>query len=147
MHFRYAFAELSLGKSPQDMGWLIHQGLGDLSAIGTFPRNFTQVQKEVVLNICSEADIEEIASGCKFPDWLGYLGLVIEDMNSHSEAFQSLSSKWASQLMTLVSQHSWIYARLKEVSSENGILSIKDLEACEESIQRLQYESGMKNDF
>ena len=132
MHFRYAFSEIAANKSPTEEDWLVHNRNSRYSKfIGPLPRSFTQSQKEIILKICSEANISSIASSCRFPDWLGYLGLVLEDMYSESGAYRALSSRWALQLSGMVSSDTPIHFRLKEIAEEGGTLNIKDLQNIE----------------
>ena len=134
LHFRYAFSELAAGKSPTDLNWVIHrQNTRYSNHLGPLPRRYTEVQKEEIHKICTEADISIIASSCEFSSWLGYLGLVLVHMNSGSETYKVLSSSWALQLSNLVFPfpRSSIYRRLKDIAEGNGMLDIKDLESCE----------------
>jgi len=143
MHFRYAFAELAAGKSPADSTWLIHgRNTRYLNSLGPLPRNYTEMQKEKVVNICCNANLSSIAEICKFPDWLGYLGLVIEHMFSGAESYKKLSKNWASQLLELVSDGSDIRKRLEEIAEGHGMLNIKDLEACETNIMHNNWLQG-----
>lgn len=135
MHFRYAFAELTEGKSPADPEWLIHRRKTRYSdRLGPLPRRYTEEQKEIMQKICREADLSEIASSCRFPDWLGYLGLVLQHTYSDSESFKALSSQWASQLADLVSSDALVHAQLMKISYGDGLLNINDLEAYESTI-------------
>jgi len=136
MHFRYAFAELAAGKSPEDQTWLIHRKSTRYSdSLGALPRSYSEDQKEMVLRICLEANIVSIASSCKFPDWLGYLGLVLDHMYSAANTYKLVSSRWASQLKELVVSESPIYDSLNEIAEQNNLLiNIQHLEACEQNI-------------
>ena len=135
MHFRYAFSELALGKSPEDMDWLVHgRNTRYSSSLGSLPRSYTEEQKEVILDICIEANIFSIASNCTFPDWLGYLGLVLDHMHTRSETYNVLSVTWAQQLAGMVSPSSHIHDRLEQIINDNGTLNLKDLESCEMQI-------------
>ncbi len=132
LHFRYAFVELAVGKSPIDSDWVIHGANTRYSkSLGPLPRHYTEEQKNMVNNICRNANLVSIAETCKFPDWLGYLGLILEHMYSGSESYKKLSESWVSQLSSLVSEDSTIRTRLAELAKGNGLLNIKDLEACE----------------
>lgn len=135
MHFRYAFAELAAGKSPSDSSWLIHgRNTRYSNSLGPLPRSYTEEQKEKVINICCDASLSLISETCKFPDWLGYLGLILEHMYSGSESYKKLAENWASQLSQLVSEGSEICRKLKEIAEGNGVLNIQVLEACETNI-------------
>jgi len=139
MHFRYAFLELTKGKSPTDSQWQIHDRNTTYDHLGSLPRNYTEEQKEIIHKICCEADLGIIESSCKFPDWLGYLGLILEHTYSGSKTYTELSSSWASQLIELVTSQSFIHARLQEIVEGNGVLCIKDLEECESNIMHNKY--------
>jgi hypothetical protein len=142
--FRYGFSELARGKSPDDGDWIVYERIIANSnrlapykeRLGPVPTRFSPTQKYRILRICLYADILSIAEYCKFPDWLGYLGLVLTHMQCNSETYKSVSSKWASQLKELTPEHSQIYSRLNEMVENNDILlNIKDLEACESYFQ------------
>ena len=138
MHFHYAFHELASGRSPTDDHWPVQGSLtgSDALKLGLpklgSPRTYTAEQKSQILPICSEASITYIASRCKFPDWLGYLGLILAYMNGYSNAYQDLSSKWATQLTDLVEDRSSIRTELGNIAQrEQGILSLSHLQQCE----------------
>lgn len=145
LHFRYAFSELAAGKSPEDSNWLIHGGNTHYSHyLGPLPRSYSEDQKEKLLHICKEANIASIARNCKFPDWLGYLGLVLKHMYTSSYSYKAVSSKWASQLKNMASPNSHAQARLHEViEQENELLNIGDLEICENEIMSNNGINGM----
>lgn len=145
MNFRYAFSEIAAGKSPDKPGWIVHdRNTGYSSSLGSLPRNYSKEEKEKLNDICRNASLSSIAKVCKFPDWLGYLGLVLEHMYSGEESYKKLSKNWASQLSGLISEESLIRVRLSGIAQGNGLLNIKDLEACEADIihnNRLQRRS------
>lgn len=133
MLFRYAFSELAAGKSPDGREWLVHQKNAHfMHYLGPSPRSYSEEQKEKFLHICREANISWIARNCKFPDWLGYLGLVLEHMRTRSESYKAVSSNWASQLKDMVLPESYAHDRLYEViEQKDELLNIRDLEICE----------------
>lgn len=135
LHFRYSFAELATGKSPADKDWLIHRRRTTYKKqLGPLPKHYSDDQEVRVLEICSQADISRIAERCKFPDWLGYLGLILEHMKCSHDSYQAVSSQWAQQLRDLSPPNSLIYARLDEIAANvNEFLTIEDLERFESS--------------
>lgn len=135
MHFRYAFAELAAGKSPANENWLVHgRSTRYSNSIGALPRSYTEKEKININNICSQADLALIASNCTFPDWLGYLGLILDHMYSSDNSYTKLSWIWASQLLELVSEGSSLHASLTEIAMGKGLLNIKHLEEIESDI-------------
>lgn len=141
-NFRYAFREIAKGLSPKDKDWLVYTrftGYRDTmqhKLLGPLPGSYSITEKFRILTICLDADILCIAENCRFPDWLGYLGLVLEHMKNDAIIYRLVSSKWASQMKQLVPEYSQIHSRLSEIA-ENDILllNIKDLEAVEECLQ------------
>ena len=134
MHFRYAFVELANGKSPNDINWIVHNKRHDYSSIGELPRSYSIEQKEEVIKICLQADIKAVAKNSSFPDWLGYLGLVLSHTYRDSPSYKALSATWAVQLKQLVYPKTEISSRLKDLSEGQGLLSLNDLEQCEYNI-------------
>jgi len=140
LHFRYAFAELAQGKSPDQSGWLIHRRRTSFSKqLGGIPWKYTDEQKESILRVCARASIATISTTCRFPDWLGYLGLVIEHMRSDSEAYRALSVGWANQLMGLLSESDEASARIGSVAVGERLLDLGDLEYCEMELLRSRH--------
>lgn len=136
MHFRYAFAELASGKSPNKSDWVIHNTNSNYSdSLSRLPRFFTDEQKQEIIAFCYTASLSSIAKACKFPDWLGYLGLVLEHMYLDKEQYRKLSETWASQLSELVHHGSTAQHRLAEIMNSRTLLTIKDLELCESNIR------------
>jgi len=135
LHFKYSFLELASGKSPTDSNWLVHcRSTGYQKAIGSLPIIYTEEQKIKILTICKNANLSKIASMCKFPDWLGYLGLILVHMRTDSVEYTELSSIWSSQLSNFTSAESKIHDRLNDIVNKKGTpLNIKDLEQCEYS--------------
>ena len=120
-----------------DEEWLVHKQRTKYSdSLGPLPISYTEIQKQKVIAICSGANIIEIASDCRFPDWLGYLGLVVDHMQSESNTYLALSSSWALQLSELVDPVQPIHSRLISIAGGNGVLNIKDLEECEKGIKQ-----------
>lgn len=153
LHFRYGFLELASGKSVNDSDWIVHRRkTAYAKQLGTLPKNYSESQKESVLIICKDANIAEIALVCKFPDWLGFLGLVLVDMNPkndrnfetlqdglffdvpQSNRYLEVSQSWASQLKNLVMADSSIWHQLDKISSNELTLTLENLESIESNL-------------
>ncbi len=78
----------------------------------------------------SEANLSQIADACKFPDWLGYLGLVIHHFGAADNERQ-LSLSWAAQLKKLVTPATLSHQRLDAIFLSTTRLSLDDLELIE----------------
>lgn len=132
MHFRYAFRELARGKSPKDKDWIItKQKTRYQDELGPLPRRYLPREKERFLDVCSKASLTAISDVCSFPDWLGYLGLVLHHMRSSNPAYKALSINWAKQLLVKVVPGSNIGVKLQLIAEGEGLLSLNDLEAVE----------------
>ncbi len=133
LHFRYAFAELAAGKCPGDRDWpIIRRRTNYTNQLGHWPRQYSDEQKLKVLEICADADLSLIADRCRFPDWLGYLGLVLHHMHCNQDAYQKVSSRWAQQLRDMLPSNSNTYARFDDiVTNDQQRLNIRDLEQFE----------------
>lgn len=134
MHFRYAFVELANGKSPADPDWQVHAKNTDFSALGEFPYRLSKEQKQAILKECLDADLLAIAKNCRFPDWLGYLGLILTHTSGSGSFYQQLSMKWSAQLIKVVITDTPIYQKLCSIANGVGVLVIADLEDVEQNI-------------
>lgn len=132
--FRYSFLELAKGKNPDDTDWIVSKERNLRSKLGSLPLHYSSRKKEAIHNICIEADIKSISKECKYPDWLGYLGLVLHHMADDSESFKRLSSNWAFQLQKMVNQETLTSSILQDISEDKSLLTVNDLEFCERDI-------------
>ena len=142
--FRFSFRELSRGRSPSDADWIIHRGTRGLpeklGRIG-YPRDTPEREKVATLEICAGADLKSIADQCVFPDWLGYLGLVLHFMRCHDNAYVKVATLWAWQLREMVGQDANIWAQLDIAATSSGrLLLFGDLEGVETAL-RTRYRS------
>ena len=136
IEFRYAFAAIAKGKSPSDSDW----NIGRRNALpnddpAPLPRDYNEQQQNSINEICSKANLSEISKICSFPDWLGYLGLILEDLYSSTDSYKKLSKSWASQLSEMVPPDSPLHSRLSGIANGFGLLNIANLEACETAIR------------
>ena len=133
MHLRYSLQEISRGLSPENTDWIINSRETHYKdRLGAFPKTYKPDVKENVLQICLNANVSLIAQSCAFPDWLGYLGFILEHMYSRSSTYKAVSDKWASELKNLVSESSRSYSRMSEIiENKEDVLTIHDLELIE----------------
>lgn len=134
MHFRYAFVELANGKSSVDPDWQIHAHNTDFRKLGEFPHRLSKEQKQAILKECLDADLLAIAKNCPFPDWLGYLGLILTHTSGSGSEYQQLLMRWSSQLLKVVITDTPIYHKLCSIANGEGVLVIADLEDVEQNI-------------
>jgi|WetSurMetagenome_2_1015567.scaffolds.fasta_scaffold115053_2 hypothetical protein len=138
--FRYGFREIARGLRPGDPNWLVYEPFIAHSnapePLGPLPRKYSPIEKQTILTICLDADICAIARDCRFPDWLGYLGLVLEHMRTDSELYRELSARWALRLKDLAYDFSQSHSRLEEIAANPAmLLSIQDLGLIEKDLK------------
>ena len=100
----------------------------------TYNRYKFTLEIEGVLDTFTNTNLENLNQKCKFPDWLGYLGLVLYDFNGDRGSLEKLHQNWATQLSDLVPANSHVFNELKEVSLGARSLTLKTLERCEYAI-------------
>jgi hypothetical protein len=133
--FRRAFEVMARGIDPtSELGQrIIHRST--ISSPGNRPEPkliYSEDEKAAVVRSCMDADLKTISLNSKFPEWLGYLGLILFHMQSDSEDFQRLTNNWARQLTALVEPGSRAEQALREcLEQSNRMLGLPDLELCE----------------
>lgn len=100
----------------------------------TGDRNNLILDIKEILETFMSADIELLASKCRFPDWLGYMGLVLYEFSGEDESIKALHQKWSSKLLNIVPTDHPIHEALKEISIGRSRLTLGTLERCERSI-------------
>ena len=120
MNFRYAFQEIANSDPIFDSQW-------QPSKDTKFPRSFSKREKLRILETCLEANLEEISLKCSFPDWLGYLGLVIHHSKSDLPEYKALSIKWCRQLIDLGSKNRILLNDFHSILNGQTILNIEHL--------------------
>lgn len=136
MHLRYSLQEIAKGLAPKNDEWIISKRNTHYSdRLGNYPKTYKPKIKVSILQVCLDADISLIAQSCIFPDWLGYLGFILEHMSLRSSIYKEVSDKWASQLKHIVPKGSCSYSRMSEiVTNKEKMLTIHDLELIETDI-------------
>lgn len=139
MHLRYSLQEIAKGLSPEDSDWIIKKSDTHYKErLGALPKTYKPEFKEKILEACLDADISLIAQNCTFPDWLGYLGFVLEHMSSRSSTYKAVSDKWASELQNIVPEGSRSYSRMSEIiDNKKDMLTIQDLELIESDMSNI----------
>jgi hypothetical protein len=133
-HFRYAFKELICGKHPDKEGWTVNKNTRITKQVfQTLPARggFTEQEQETLTRIVLEATLEDIRAVSKFPDWLGYLGLVLTYCGSQKD---HLSEVWAPQFLNMLPQTCHAYDTLLEINRGLRCISLNDLESIESAM-------------
>jgi len=138
MYFRYAFIELLQGHHPDDGNWATRKGnhrnlerrVGSMHSM----RDWDLMDMVALQKVCEGADIRKISEQCRFPDWLGYLGLVLGHACGAEAINGKLTKAWAGQLADLVVPGSEAEASLREKAGRGKGLDLDDLELVEHDI-------------
>lgn len=143
--FRVAFSKLAQGLDPREdsfwpYGFDDWEQLKDQDEYDDFKYDYNakapdiDIQKELAI-IASEANIEHIDQTSRFPDWLGYIGLVIEHCQ-HPDAQKILSKSLLPQLATLIEHDPALHKKLEDKMTSNEPLVVWDLSGIELSLAR-----------
>lgn len=90
-----------------------------------------------MLESCAGARLATIAEECVFPDWLGYLGLIVALMECRDRAYIQTMTLWAWQLRDMVPRDDPIWHTLDRAARlSDRLLSFHDLEGVEFAMLR-----------
>ena len=110
MLFRYGFMELAKNKHPDSPEWIVStnnkdQLFGTLGAVwgrsGRLHGPSAEDQTKLI-SILSRASILRISKQCRFPAWLGYLGLGLSYTEPIEAEVKQLTESWKPQLLRLL---------------------------------------------
>ncbi len=133
--FKISFAKIIKGQNPDEESFWPHgkENHGPLKEMEQ-QRDFigaASIDAQIKLaSIIAGAKLSEIQSVVKFPDWLGYIGLVIHHCPSH-EARKIISDALLPQFIEMVKDDKEIYKYLHEKQTKQELLSINDLSRIE----------------
>ena len=131
MQFRHSFKKLINGLHPDSPNWLRQRRPRDII------RDFSISEQSILVDIVSNAKIEDIAKIAHYPDWLGYLGLVLLFCEEIESQTRTLSCSLIPQFLNLLPKHSASYKYFKQIlDDETAIMEWRQLEALENNICR-----------
>lgn len=144
MIFRYGFMELSKDKHPDSPEWIVStnnkdQLFGALGAVwgraGRLHRPSNEDQTKLI-SILSRASILRISKQCRFPAWLGYLGLGLSYTEPVESEVKQLTGSWKPQLLKLLPSdtHVMQLLNLTLFDSDESQLRWQDMERVEEAL-------------
>jgi len=133
--FRVAFSKLVRGEHPDDdtfwpNGKENHSVFKERNNYDDFNSSSIDINVQLKLaRILADAKINDIRRIAKFPDWLGYIGLVIHYCYD-DEASKILSDSLILQFKELFKENKYMI----EYLDSKQILSVRDLEILENNI-------------
>jgi len=139
--FRLSFKEIVAGKHP-DIDWVLHDyGRQVVSNYNEYIANLWDIEwtnrsQRELSRIASTASLEDISKLAKFPDWLGYLGLVLYHTEKTEERSRRLTKAWIPQLIEMVDPDNYAKKRLQEIlNDEEQFLRWSTLELVEKALE------------
>lgn len=133
--FRVAFSKIARNQHPDDEAFWPH-GKGNQSLFKEaddykdFFRGASITTQMKLASIVAGAKVTDIQTVAKFPDWLGYIGLVIHHCPNR-DSRKIISNAFLPQFITMVKNDKEIYEYLQEKQSKQELLSINDLSRIE----------------
>jgi len=135
--FRVSFSKLIRGLHPDDdLFWPYGKDnsapLKELNDYRDFCGDTSIANHQKLASIVGEAKISDIQAVAKFPDWLGYIGLVMG--HSDINALVVISNAFLPQFIDLVKDNEDLCAYFQKKQSREELLKISDLEKIERAI-------------
>jgi hypothetical protein len=140
MLFRYGLRELARGVDPTSPSWLVTDrspvlrrgshlpALGPIPGFGSWPLD----EQRGLVAAAHGAELARVAEEAAFPDWLGYLGLVLHYTADAELEDLTLTRAWSPQLARMVRQGSEVYGLLNDLPGKTSQpLTLLLLEAVE----------------
>jgi len=139
MSFRYAFGRLAVGQHPDDKevwpntkdDYEFLKESGEYKAM--YVQNCPVVYQVRLAELVADAQISDIMAVTKYPDWLGYIGLVFCHC-PNPKAKKIISDSLLPQFINLVKKDSQAYNHLLGKQNDGVMLDISDLNSIETSL-------------
>ncbi len=133
--FRVAFSKIIHGYHPDDEtfwphGKENHALLKEADKYSDFFVGASVTTQIKLATLVAESKLVDIQATAKFPDWLGYIGLVI-NYCPDQEPRKIISKAFLPQFITLLKNEKEICEYLQEKQTNNKLLSINDLSRIE----------------
>lgn len=133
MYFRYSFKELIKGKHPDQNTWAIckknHHNLSSL--LGPLPRSFNIDNQISLQGIAREVVLDDLRKTAKFPDWLGYIGLLLFYTEEAEGKNRVITKALVPQFLKTIRPNTPAYELLEEIMKNKSTLTWQDLEKIE----------------
>jgi hypothetical protein len=136
--FRVTFSKIARDQHPDDesfwpYGKENHEPIKEMNVYGDFFRGASISRQIKLASIVAEAKLSDIQAVAKFPDWLGYIGLVMEHCYCE-ETQKTISNAFLPQFIDLVKNDKELHDYFQEKQSSQQFLSIGDLSRIESSM-------------
>ena len=129
--FRHGLHELAKRVHPESAQWTLHFHQGEFpEEFHDAPGSLSMTEQAAVSAIVSQLDIRELTRRCRFPNWLGYLGVVLQQTTEAEAATGLLTHTLLPQLLAAIGDP--VQRRiLKDQFGDARLLRWQDLEEFE----------------
>ncbi len=135
--FRYGLFQIGSGLHPDDANWNDPAEHMRKAPRGEMQKIRGDVQENAMLQtVLADADLAALSTSCRFPDYLGYLGLALSSTEGIESKNRLLTSSWVPQLRSMVSEGSPADLSLERHPVEGTRLRWSDLESVEKDFSR-----------
>lgn len=140
--FRVGFAKLIRGFHPDtDVFWTHGKRPSMLYEEKEIYQNFFKAEADLedqtaLADLVSKSDLKEISLKCKYPDWLGYLGLVLYHC-PNPKAVEILSKSLLPQFLEITEKSPDASRHFQYKIEHRELLSLEDLELLEKVLPSL----------
>ena len=129
--FRHGLHELARGAHPDSEQWTLHFRQGEFpESFDAAPAALSVTEQAVVSAIVSQLDIRDLKRRCRLPNWLGYLGIVLQQTMEAEAETKLLTHTLLPQLLAAIDDPV-AHRSLKDWFGEGRLLRWQDLEEFE----------------
>lgn len=130
--FRFGLYQLGEGIFPNDAEWRDPAAHMRSAPAGELQRITNKIRRSAKLHgILAEADLRRLQQNCKFPDFLGYLGLALFFTMEMEYEKKLITSQWIPQLRSMVPLESAADQMMSRLLADKKQLQWSDLEKVE----------------
>ena len=100
----------------------------------------SETEYEKFSKVVQNCKLTDVAESCKFPDWLGYLGICLSWLEKWEQEEKHLTQIWGSQLMELCQEKDSLPTELlSNIEKQTGYLHYSDLGYFESEISQTRF--------
>jgi hypothetical protein len=100
----------------------------------------SEIEYEKFSKVVQNCKLTDVAESCKFPDWLGYLGICLSWLEKWEQEEKHLTQIWGTQLMELCQKKESLPTDLlSKIEKRTGYLHYSDLGYFESEISQTRF--------
>lgn len=139
-YFQYGLLELMADKHPEDIDWIVKEEKRDIMEIKlVLPKEYPVEKQAKLLKLVSEINLVDFISATRFPQWIGFLELVLYYCSKAEKKNRFLSKAFIPQFNDIfyrieermnISERSFKVLK-RNFSKPNYLLQWEDMETIE----------------